>query len=569
MEGWGWQSVHDPKVLPKVLQRWKESIATGEPFEMEFPLLGADGIFRPFLTRVQPVKDSTGLVLRWFGTNTDISALKQAEKMTAHMAAVVQSADDAIISKDLNGIVQTWNVGAEKIFGYTAEEIIGRNISILIPPGHIDEVPDVLKRISLGEHTEHFETVRMRKDGTVIPVLLTFSPIKDASGKIVGASKIAHDITERKQAEEALRHSEERYRTLFSTLMEGFCIIEVIFDTEGRPVDYRFLEINPAFEAQTGMQNAQGHLMRELAPDHEAHWFEIYGKIALTGEPAHFVNEARALNRWFDVYAYRVGKPENRQVAIIFNDITAHKRAEEAINKLNDDLLARNEQLDFANKELESFVYSVSHDLRAPLRHISGFTDLVMRGTADKLDEKGKRYLSRIHDGAEKMSRLIDDLLNLSRIAKQEIQRTELNMSEIATSIVAELREADPASRVEVDIKGSLTAFADRGLIEIALSNLLGNAWKFSAKTEHARIEFGTMEQEGTIIYYVRDNGAGFDQQYAGKMFWPFHRLHSEAAFEGTGIGLAIVDRIIRLHGGKVWAEGTEGKGATIYFSLT
>ena len=119
-----------------------------------------------------------------------------------------------------------------------------------------------------------------------------------------------------------------------------------------------------------------------------------------------------------------------------------------------------------------------------------------------------------------------------------------------------------------MDIKGRLTAVADRGLIEIALSNLLGNAWKFSAKTEHARIEFGTMEQEGTIIYYVRDNGAGFDQQYAGKMFWPFHRLHSEAAFEGTGIGLVIVDRIIHLHGGKVWAEGTEGKGATIYFSL-
>ena len=140
-----------------------------------------------------------------------------------------------------------------------------------------------------------------------------------------------------------------------------------------------------------------------------------------------------------------------------------------------------------------------------------------MKDNADKLDEKGKRYLSRIHDGAEKMSRLIDDLLNLSRISRQEIQRTEVNMSEIAASIVAELREAHPGRSVEVDIKGGLTAFADRGLIEVVLSNLLGNAWKFTAKTEHARIEFGTIEQNGKIIYYVRDNGAGFDQTICWK----------------------------------------------------
>ncbi len=249
-------------------------------------------------------------------------------------------------------------------------------------------------------------------------------------------------------------------------------------------------------------------------------------------------------------------------------EITERKRGEEKIDRLNDDLLARNETLEFANKELESFIYSVSHDLRAPLRHISGFADLMMKNAADKLDEKDKRYLSRIYDGTEKMSRLIDDLLELSRISKQEIQRREVNMSEIAATIVAELREAHPDRSVEIEIKEGLTANADRGLIEVLLSNLLGNAWKFTAETERAGIEFGTIEQEGKIIYYIRDNGAGFDQKYAGRMFWPFHRLHSEAAFEGTGIGLALVDRVIRLHGGKVWAEGIEGKGATIYFSL-
>ncbi len=372
----------------------------------------------------------------------DVTEISKAEEVRGRLAAIVESADDAIIGKDLNGIILTWNAGAESMFGYNAAEVIGKPVSILVPPGHADEVPEILERIKRGEHIAQFETVRMRKDGTIIPVSLTFSAVKDGSGRIIGASKIAHDVTER-------------------------------------------------------------------------------------------------------------------------------KTAEEKIEKLNDDLFKRNEELEFSNKELESFIYSVSHDLRGPLRAISGFSEIMIKDIADRLDEKGKRYLSLIHNGTGKMSRLIDDLLNLSRLSRQEIQRREVDLSSIAASTVAELREAYPDRNVEVDIKRGLTAFADPEMMEIVLSNLFGNAWKFTGKTGHGRIQFGTVEQAGKVIYYVGDNGAGFDQKYAGKMFWPFHRLHSESAFEGTGIGLAIVDRIISRHGGKVWAEGIEGKGATIYFSLT
>ncbi len=216
MEGWGWQSVHDPEVLPSVMERWQSSIATGKPFEMVFPLRGGDGVFRPFLTRVMPLCGPDGRVLRWFGTNTD--------------------------------------------------------------------------------------------------------------------------VTERERAATMLRQSEERYRSLFDSMLEGFCIIEVLFDADERPVDYRFLEINPAFAGQTGLHDAQGKLMRELAPEHEAHWFEIYGKVALTGESTHFVNEAKMLNRWYDVNAYRVGGEGSRKVAILFNDISESKRAEFALRESNERL---------------------------------------------------------------------------------------------------------------------------------------------------------------------------------------------------------------------------------------
>ena len=371
-----------------------------------------------------------------------------------------------------------------------------------------------------------------------------------------------------KKAEDALKQSELRYRTLFETMTEGFSLDEIILDEVGKPVDLRYLSVNPAFERHTGLKakDVEGRTTRELFPEAEPVWFERYGQVALTGEPVHFEERFGPLNRWFEVDAYQ---PEPGRLAVVFSDVTERKRSEEEIIRLNDDLISRNENLEFANKELESFIYSVSHDLRAPLRHISGFAELLMRKIADKLDGKEKQYLSRIHAGSEKMSHLIDDLLNLSRISRQEIKLTEVDVSAIAASIVTELREAYSGRRVDVDIKEGLTAIADRGLVEVVLSNLIGNAWKFTAKTGHAKIEIASIVQDGHIVYYVRDNGAGFDQKYAGKMLWPFHRLHSEAEFEGTGIGLAIVDRIVRLHGGKVWAKGVEGKGATIYFSLT
>ncbi len=223
MEGWGWQSVHNPATLPLVLERWKASIATGEPFEMTFPLRGADGVFRPFLTRAVPVRNQHGIITRWIGTNTDVSAEAESRKLlqqnqeqleaalvaSQRLAAIVESSDDAIVSKDLNGVVTSWNRCAERLFGYSAEEMIGSPITKIIPPELQDDERRILAAIARGERIEHFETVRLAKGGEEIEVSLTISPVKDETGKIVGAAKIARDITQRNQTERALRTTEK------------------------------------------------------------------------------------------------------------------------------------------------------------------------------------------------------------------------------------------------------------------------------------------------------------------------------------------------------------------------
>jgi light-regulated signal transduction histidine kinase (bacteriophytochrome) len=228
----------------------------------------------------------------------------------------------------------------------------------------------------------------------------------------------------------------------------------------------------------------------------------------------------------------------------------------------------RTAQLAAANKELEAFSYSVSHDLRAPLRSIDGFSLALLEDYADRLDDEGKNHLQRIRAATQRMGMLIDDLLNLSRMTRAEIRKEIVNVSTLAHSIVASLREAQPERQVDFRIEDHVEASADPHLLRVVLENLLGNATKFTSKRASARVEFGKTHQNGSSAYFVRDNGAGFDPAYASRLFGAFQRLHGTAEFPGTGIGLATVQRIIHRHGGKIWAEGALEKGATFYFTL-
>ena len=261
-----------------------------------------------------------------------------------------------------------------------------------------------------------------------------------------------------------------------------------------------------------------------------------------------------------------------RRTRDLESEVAERQRAEEEVRSLNADLerrvAERTRQLAATNQELDSFAYSVSHDLRAPLRGIDGFSLALLEDYSDKLDDTGRDYLQRVRAGCVRMGGLIDDLLQMSRLTRGELHRETIDLSEMASAVAEELRRQAPERRVETRITPGLKSFADRTLMRAVLDNLIGNAWKFTGKTAHPVIEFGSRREGGQDLFFVRDNGAGFNMEYQGQLFKAFQRLHATLEFEGTGIGLATVQRIIHRHGGRIWAEAAEGQGATFFFTL-
>ncbi len=635
------------------------------------------------------------------------------------------------------------------------------------------------------------------------------------------AAELDVEIARRRRAEAELRESEHKYRMLFDSIDEGFCIVEVSFDANQRPLDYRFLEVNPAFERQTGIQNGAGRWMREIAPQHEEHWFQIYGQIALTGQPMRFENRAEQLHRYYDVYAFRVGEPSDRHVGILFNDISERKRAEEEqrkaslyarslieasldplvtispdgkitdvnqatervtgrdrgqlvgtdfsdyftepekaregylevlsqgfvrdysltvrhvsgsttdvlynatvyrdedgavvgvfaaardvterkraedelrrasqyarslleasldplvtispdgkitdvneateratgiprrlligtdfssyftepekaregylqvlsrgfvrdyaltirhvegrttdvlynatvyrneagsvdgvfaaardiserkraeeeVRRLNQELeqrvQERTAQLQAANQELEAFAYSVSHDLRAPLRGIDGFSQALLEDYAEQIDAEGREELRMLRRNAQRMGHLIDDLLRFSRLGRQALQIRAVSPRDVVARAWEELQVEWAGRAVELHVGDLPTCEADPALLQHVYLNLLSNALKFSSTRTPAIIEVGCgAGLDGKGIFWVKDNGVGFDMRYHDKLFGVFQRLHRSEEYEGTGVGLAVVQRIVHRHGGRVWAEGAVDKGAVFYFTL-
>ena len=435
----------------------------------------------------------------------------------------------------------------------------------LIPADSQEEESLILTKIKSGGSLEHFETLRQTKDGRLIDVSVTASPIRDITGKAVGVSKVARDISERKRTEEARQASEARYRTLFEYAPDGI----VIVDSKGY-----YLDVNASICRMLGYTRDEFiglHASDIVAPAEIPHIGQALDVIKSKSDYHREWQFRRKDGSVFAVDTIATAMPDGNLMAMI-RDITDRKVAEEKIHQLNTELeqrvVERTAQLEAANKELEAFSYSVSHDLRAPLRAVNGFAGIVLEDFGAQLPEEGRRHLERIRAGALRMGVLIDDLLEFSRLSRQSVNRQNVNTVKLVQNVLDELKPQRDGRQIEIKIGELPACHGDPALLKQVWVNLISNAIKYTRGREPAIVEIGRSRENNANVYFVRDNGAGFDMEYANKLFGVFQRLHRADEFEGTGVGLAIVQRIVHRHGGRVWAKAEVNRGATFYFTI-
>lgn len=643
------------------------TITQGKVWKGEIKNRAKDGSFYWVATTIVPFLNEAGQPRQYVAIQADVTEKKLAEEAEARLASIVNCSDDAIISKNLTGIITSWNPGATRVFGYSAAEAIGQPMLMLIPKERENEERAILARIRRGEMVEHFETVRICKDGKQIAISAAVSVVKDSQGTIVGASTIAHDITARITIETKLRESEERFGMVFQnspvamslsrmrdgviidaneawTQLTGYTkaeaigrsslelglvdpetrqrtwaqlrqtgnvpqgefvlhsrqsqprtvlasgrVIQILGEpyslgsmldiTERKNAERRalwlasFPELNPnpiiELNPETGVIHYLNPCALELFPDlperrldHPAlaGWKEFAA--ALKSATASAIRREIAVGA--ESYSQTITYvPENGRLRVYGINSTERARAEAEVQQLNAELEQRVAE---RTAELESFSYSVSHDLRAPLRAMGGYARMLQEDFGLQLPPEVVHKLERIYDNANKMGQLIDGLLALSRLSRHPLQKQKVTPRHIVQRVLEELQPEQIGRHLQIETGPLPDCLADATLLQQVFTNLISNALKYTRRCAPAIIQIGW--NAPLAAYFVKDNGAGFDMNYAGKLFGVFQRLHRADEFEGTGVGLAIVHRVVHRHGGKVWAEAEPMKGATFYFTV-
>jgi two-component system sensor histidine kinase VicK len=498
-------------------------------------------------------KNHDGYPSRFIGTVLDITDAMEANKRSATLAAIITSSDDAIVSKTLESIVTSWNGAAERMFGYTAAEMIGQSIVILIPPDRQNEEPHILERLKSGERVEHFETKRITKHGELIDVSLTISPIKDDNGRIIGLSKIARDITERKNAQQLLQKREEHFRLALNAAHLGTFDMDIVKGT--MEWDSRCKELFGIFKSQSVTYNKD--FLQGLHPeDRERISLIIEDVLDKSKSDGNYDVEYRTVGledkkiRWVRAMGKAIFDVDDKPIRFIGTvlDITSQKQEE----------LRKND-----------FVAIVSHELKTPLTSMYGYIQIMLQKANESNDALSLRALNSMHGQTKKMIALIKDFLDIARLEEGKLQllKKPFRLHPLLTEVCSELTFLS-AHEIELQDCEDITVIGDRDKIGQVLSNLLSNAIKYSPKG--GKILIGCDKEEKQVKIFVKDEGVGIHAKDLPHLFERFYRVDNEQlqTITGFGIGLYLSSEIIKSHGSSIIVESVEGEGSTFYFYL-
>ena len=530
----------------------------------------------PFTFTVESPLDAVELaafLITAFVTTRLVSRSTRAQEILRERASLLDLTHDTVFVRNMNDEITYWNRGAEELYGWTPQEAVGQvsyQLLRTIFPEPLDAINAKLLRTGRWEG----ELIHTTRDGTQVVVASRWSLQRDERGNPSAILETNNDITERKNAEEALRRShdelEMKVTERTAELRERASLLDLTHDSVFvRNMNDEITYWNRGAEELYGWtpQEAVGHvthqLLRTVFPEPLD---AINAKLLRTdrweGELIHTTRDGTQVvvaSRW-SLQRDERGNPS--AILETNNDVSERKKAEEALRGSRD-------ELQVANKELEAFAYSVSHDLRAPVRHIAGFAELLQKHADAVLDDTGRHHLSMILDSAKRMGALVDDLLAFSRIGRAGTQKTTIHLEQLIKSVVGEIAPDTEGRKIVWRIGALPICYGDPSMLRLVFVNLLSNAVKFTRTREQPRIEIGSLNDSADeVVVFVKDNGVGFNMKYKDKLFGVFQRLHSQEAFEGTGIGLATVQRIVHRHSGRVWAEGSLDNGATFYVAL-